>query len=315
MKKLSMVSQVSITFEQGCDRYLLNCKQRNLRQGTINHYKQSYTQFYRYFDRNMPLSEITEQVYKDYVVHLCSTLDNDVSVNSYLRDLITTFHFWMNEGYIPHFKMQAIKVDKHSIETYSDYELKVLLRKPDLKTCKFTEYQCWVQTNFLFSTGVRQRSLIHVRIKDVDLFNNIVNINVTKNRKPLVVPISQTMSNILKEYLTYRQHTSPDDFLFCNVFGNQLTKSTSYHQLYTYNKSRGIETTGIHRYRHTFAKQWILNGGNVVALQKMLGHSNLAITQNYINMLVSDTAKEVDAINLLDKFAETRTYKMNMRKK
>ena len=68
MKKLSMVSQVSITFEQGCDRYLLNCKQRNLRQGTINHYKQSYTQFYRYFDRNMPLSEITEQVYKNYVV-------------------------------------------------------------------------------------------------------------------------------------------------------------------------------------------------------------------------------------------------------
>ena len=34
--------------------------------------------------------------------------------------------------------------------------------------------------------------------------------------------------------------------------------------LYDYNKSRGVETTGIHRYRHTFAKQWILNGGNVV---------------------------------------------------
>ena len=159
MKKLSMISQFSITFEQGCDRYILNCKQRNLRQGTINHYKQSYVQFYKYFDRNMLLSEITERTYKDYVVYLCDTLENDVSVNSYLRDLITTFHFWMNEGYIPHFKMQAIKVDKHSIETYSDGELKILLQKPDLRKCKFTEYQCWVQTNFLFSTGVRQFGL------------------------------------------------------------------------------------------------------------------------------------------------------------
>ena len=100
MKKLSMISQVSITFEEGCNRYILNCKQRNLRQGTINHYKQSYTQFYKYFDREMLLSEITEQTYKDYVVYLCGQIDNDVSVNSYLRDLITTFHFWMNEGYI-----------------------------------------------------------------------------------------------------------------------------------------------------------------------------------------------------------------------
>ena len=122
------------------------------------------------------------------------------------------------------------------------------------------------------------------------------------------------MANILREYLTFRQHKTTDDYLFCNVFGNQLTKSTNYNQLYTYNKKRNIETTGIHRYRHTFAKQWILNGGNVVALQKILGHSNLAITQNYINMLVSETAEEVNSINLLDKFIETRTYKMNMRK-
>lgn len=152
MKKLSMINQVSITFEEGCNRYILNCKQRNLRQGTINHYKQSYTQFYKYFDRNMLISEITEQTYNDYVIYLCSTLDNDVSVNAYLRDLITTFHFWMNEGYIPYFKMKAIKVDKHSIETYTDEELKILLQKPDLKKCSFTEFSCWVQTNFLFSS-------------------------------------------------------------------------------------------------------------------------------------------------------------------
>ena len=310
-----MISQVSITFEQGCDRYILNCKQRNLREATINHYRQSYTQFYKYFDRNMLLSEISEQTYKDYVVHLCSIIENDVSVNSYLRDLITTIHFWMNEGFVPYFKMQSIKVDKHNIEIYSDSELRTLLQKPDMKKCKFTEYQCWVQTNLLFSTGVRQRSMINIKVKDVDLYNNVVNVNVTKNRKPLIVPISQTMANILKEYLSYRQHSSAEDYLFCNVFGKQLTKSTNYNQLYTYNKNRGVETTGIHRYRHTFAKQWILNGGNVVTLQKILGHSSLAITQNYINVLVSDAVKEVNTINLLDKYIETRTYKKNMRKK
>ena len=312
MQKLKMKITKTLTFEEGCNKYLEYCQQRNLRQGTINHYKQSYTQFYKFFDPETPIEEIDETAYKRYVLHLKSKLNNDVSINSYLRDFITTLHFLMNEGYIPYFKMKSIKVDKSHIETYTDNELQLLLKKPNIKKCKFMEYQCWVMTNFLFSTGVRQRSLMNIKVKDVDFDNKVVYVNVTKNRKPLIVPLNQTMTNILVEYLKYRQHKSQDDYLFCNVFGQQLVKSTCYHILYDYNKKRGVETTGIHRYRHTFAKQWILNGGNVVSLSQLLGHSSLEITQNYIHLLVSDVAKEVNEINLLDKFGEKKNIKLNI---
>ena len=310
MKKIKMARGTTLTFEEGCNKYLENCRQRNLREGTINHYKQSYTQFYKFFDPRMPVEDIDETMYKNYVLHLKATLNNDVSINSYLRDLITTLHFFMDEGYISHFKMQAIKVDKSHVETYNEQELKLLLKKPDIKKCNFTEYQCWVMTNFLFSTGVRQRSLMHIQVKDLDFDNNVVYVNVTKNRKPLIVPLNRTMVNILSEFLKYRHHKTKDEYLFCNAFGQQLVKSTCYHMLYEYNKRRGVETTGIHRYRHTFAKQWILNGGNVVSLSKLLGHSSLEITQNYIHLLVSDVAKQVDTINLLDKFSGKKKLKM-----
>ena len=278
------------------------CRQRNLRQGTINHYRQSYVQFFKFFEPDTPIEEIDEEAYKRYVLHLRSTLNNDVSINSYLRDFITTMHYLMNEGYIQSYKMQAIKVDKSHIETYNEQELQLLLKKPNIKKCSFIEYQAWVMTNFLFSTAVRQRSLMYIKVKDIDFDNNVVYVNVTKNRKPLIVPLNQTMVNILRDYLKYRNHKTDDDYLFCNVFGQQLVKSTCYHMLYEYNKRRGVETTGIHRYRHTFAKQWILSGGNVVSLSQLLGHSSLEITQNYIHLLVSDVAKQVDEINVLDKF-------------
>ena len=302
MKKLKMKASKSITFEEGCNKYLEYCRQRNLRQGTINHYRQSYVQFFKFFEPDTPIEEIDEDAYKRYVLHLRSTLNNDVSINSYLRDFITTMHYLMNEGYIQSYKMQAIKVDKSHIETYNEQELQLLLKKPNIKKCSFIEYQAWVMTNFLFSTAVRQRSLMYIKVKDIDFDNNVVYVNVTKNRKPLIVPLNQTMVNILREYLKYRNHKSDDDYLFCNVFGQQLVKSTCYHMLYEYNKRRGVETTGIHRYRHTFAKQWILSGGNVVSLSQLLGHSSLEITQNYIHLLVSDVAKQVDEINVLDKF-------------
>ena len=207
----------------------------------------------------------------------------------------------MRQEYLPTFKIQLIKADRQPIETYSDNDLMKLLKKPNLKKCSFTEYKNWVMVNFLLSTGIRQRSLINIQIKDIDFDNEVVNINVTKNGKPLIIPLNSDIVRILKEYLKYR-NGAPEDYLFCNVFGKQLTKSTVYHQIYEYNKSRGVEKTGLHRYRHTFAKKWVLMGGNVVTLQKILSHSSLEITQNYLNMLVSDIKEDIEEFNILREF-------------
>ena len=67
MKKLRMVRANSITLEEGCNKYLDNCRARNLREGTINHYRQSYVQFYKYFGKELLLKDINEKVYEKYV--------------------------------------------------------------------------------------------------------------------------------------------------------------------------------------------------------------------------------------------------------
>ena len=70
MQKIKMSRGVTLTFKEGCKKYLENCRQRNLREGTINHYRQSYLYFYKYFDPKMPIEDIDAQTYKDYVIHL-----------------------------------------------------------------------------------------------------------------------------------------------------------------------------------------------------------------------------------------------------
>lgn len=304
---------IELSFSDGCKIYINYCKQRNLRAATIMHYEQSYKQFYKYFDPDMPLCELTKDLYDGYVVYLRQYLNNDVSINAYLRDLITTLHYLMNNGYITPFKMQSIKVDKTSVETYTEAELMSLLLKPNMKKCTFIEFESWVITCLLFSTGIRQHSLMELKIKDVDFDNSLLNVRITKTRKPLLIPLNNSMINVIDDFLKYRQYNNKDDWLFCNAYGKQLVKSTCYNMLCRYNKSRGVNTTGIHRYRHTFAKQWIINGGNVVTLSRLLGHSSLDITQNYISLLVSDLSKQVDEINLLDKFIGKKYIKMKGR--
>ena len=79
MKRMQLNQQI-ITFYDGCEMYLENCRERNLRKATINHYQNSYKQMYKYFSPDMPIDEMTAEVYNGYVVFLKERLNNDVSI-------------------------------------------------------------------------------------------------------------------------------------------------------------------------------------------------------------------------------------------
>ena len=287
------------SFSDGVHEYLLDCKARNLRDGTISHYQQSIKQIYKRIPPDTPISDFSRRTMDDFYIALRDDPNlNEVSMGTYARDLKTLMRFFMKCQYIPTFDIPLPKADSAPIQTYTDAELKKLLRKPNIHKCIFSTYRSWVIVNFLLSTGVRENSLINIKIKDVDFENGVVYVNTTKNRKPLIIPLNEDILRILQEYLQYRGGTA-EDWLFCSVYGKQLTRSSCYHAIWDYCHERGLEQTGVHRFRHNFAKKWSLMGGSVVTLQKILGHSSLAITQCYLNLLTSDLKKDVEQVNII----------------
>ena len=70
--------------------------------------------------------------------------------------------------------------------------------------------------------------------------NGIIQLNQTKNRTSQLIPLSPTLSKILREYLRYRKG-QPKDFVFCNSFGNQGDKRTYQEMLASYNRGKGVE--------------------------------------------------------------------------
>ena len=76
--------------------------------------------------------------------------------------------------------------------------------------------------------------------------------------------------------------------------------------MYRYHKKRGVEKTSAHAYRHTFAKLWILNGGDIFRLQKILGHSSIEMVRNYVEMFSEDLKKDFAVYNPLDNFLKEK---------
>ena len=111
---------------------------------------------------------------------------------------------------------------------------------------------------------------------------------------------------ILEEYLSYRGGEDKD-YLFCNINGEQMTKSSITSAIRQYNLSRGIHKTSIHAFRHTFAKMAIIDCKiDAFRLQKLLGHADISTTENYVKIFGEDLIDCVEEYNPLNVLMQKR---------
>lgn len=114
-----------------------------------------------------------------------------------------------------------------------------------------------------------------------DLSNGMVHYHETKSKKSRSVPISYD----LYQRLSDRLKVGPFNDAY-STFTRRLHESGI-------NLPDGQRT---HVLRHTFASHYIMNGGNILALQKILGHSSLNMTMKYSH-LAPDYLREILKIN------------------
>lgn len=74
----------------------------------------------------------------------------------------------------------------------------------------------------------------------------------------------------------------------------------------------GVNVTSIHSFRHTFAKNWILSGGDIVRLKTIMGHSNIAVTNEYLAMFGQDLQMDFEKFNPLDNLKNRNREQIRM---
>jgi len=236
----------------------------------ISHPIQFYTiivalnHFGKFYDVTNPCSGIILDTVLDYISWLKGLGTNsDISINTNLRGIRVFLYYAMEKDYLQPFKIKLIKAVKPIIPIYTDEELVKSLRKPNMKN--FAELRTWAMINHFLATGNRLETISKLTIDDINFENREIALLNTKNKRQYYIPLSQDLSQVLAEYLSYRKGNK-EDILFCDAYGRPMKKRAIQQCIQDYNRTRGVNTSGVHRLRHTFAKLWILNGRRYICV-------------------------------------------------
>ena len=301
--------KISVTVSDVFHDFLMAKKSMGLSEKTIITYGQHFSAIAKHLQVDKLIGELDKTDIESMIASMRDTGLSANSIKSYTRTF-KSFLSWCNEAEITRLNLSTYKAEETIKETYTDTELKLLLKKPDVRKCTFAEYRNWVTVNLLLNNGCRAATIRNIKIRDLDLDNRVIYLRHTKNKKAQVIPLCEALCSVLREYLRVRGG-GMDDYLFPNESGLQLTENGLRCSIAKYNRKRGVQKTSIHLFRHTFAKKYLVDcGGNAFTLQRLLGHSTLDMTKHYCTIFDTDIIKNYESFSPLVQL-KGKSLKMN----
>jgi len=252
---------------------------KGVSQATIQWYRSSFKAFEGALETKQALIERIGTLRKT---------NSAISVNTYLRCINAYFRWLQQEHGAEPVKIPRLKEEQNVLATLTPDHVKRLIQfSPKGRNLK----RAHTLTLLLLDTGLRFAEALGLTWDRVDLDNLVLKVQ-GKGGKHRVVPISLECRKVL--YRWKQQHRE-SDLVFPTKSGIVSSQRNVGRDVRLLGQRVGI--TGVrfspHTFRHTFAVSYLRAGGNVLYLQRILGHSSLEMTNRYTRSLGIDDLSAV----------------------
>lgn len=283
-------------FREVCRLYLLDCRYRNLAPTTIDFYKFHLQAFGHFMDacglelRTLQPADLTQRM----IHYMMDQKLTAHTMNGRIRTCQGFFKFLWQDGMLETNLAEGLKVlkaENRMLFTFTSDQVQAVLGQPDQST--FTGLRDYAMMMTLLETGIRVMELTNLQLHHIDFDNSCLTIPAGKGRKPRMVPVQFTCSKVLMRYLHARSHMPFAD-VWVTLNNTPLHKAAIEKIVRDHCKSAAL--TGVrgscHTFRHTMAKFYLLNGGDMITLQYILGHTTLEMTRRYIEFFGDDIHRQ-----------------------
>ena len=245
---------------------------------TVEAYQRDMLQF-------AELTQVKTTQVKSFIVHLKSVGLENRSINRKMSTLRTFYKYCLRENLVEKSPMTGVKALKQP------KSLVKFVTETDINKVSFGDKAELFE--MLYQTGMRQAELRGLTDGDVDKMGMQVKIHGKRN-KDRIVPLSREMIVLIDQYKTLRDatFTVKADRLLLNDKGEEMSPSYVYNKVH--HMLEGVTTLkqkSPHVLRHTFATHLLDEGASLVAIQKLLGHEDLATTQIYAHNTIEQLKK------------------------
>jgi integrase/recombinase XerD len=289
--KINTINKEETCINEVMGMFIEDCKVRGLSKSTLENYSNACGMFVEFIG-NKKMENIDKNDINKFVLYLQQRGNNNTSIKTRLKSINVFLKF----GNI-NIDFPMIKQERNIKQPYTEDEIKQLLEKPKIQS--YTQWRNHAIVSTFIGTGIRCRTLINLKISDIDFVNNTIFLDKTKTSKQYYIPLSTALKQTLKHYLSLYQH-NVDDYLFVTLYGDQMDREALKQTIRDYNLKRGVTKTSVHLFRHTFAYNYLKNGGNIVYLQNILGHSKIETTRVYLLITNDDLKQNFDDYSPLD---------------
>ena len=271
---------------------------RKLSDNTVMSYSTDLKKYMEYIEKNnIDINDITESDILNYLVELEK---NNISVSTVARmtSSIKSFHDYLFFAKVctnnPAKDIKKPKVKKESVEILTEEEIESLLNFEELNTKKRIRDKAIFEV--LYGTGIKVSELVDMDISDVDFDMDSVICGTTKNKR--IIPLISVTKLYLKKYMDearMEMAAEGETALFVSSLGHRFTRQGLWKIIKKYSKKANIaKNINPTMLRHSFAIHMINKGANIATVNKILGNTNLASLQAYINCIDENVRKEMN---------------------
>ncbi len=152
-------------------------------------------------------------------------------------------------------------------------------------------------------TGLRASEVAGITLANLNLSEGFVKV-MGKGSKERIVPVGKYTRMVLWSYIdkVRPKPYNPDvDYLFLTVSGKPITLNTIKLLFSKLARSSGVGRLHAHLCRHTFAINYLLNGGDVFSLQEILGHTTIEMVKHYLHFTSAQITSQHHKYSPMDK--------------
>lgn len=217
---------------------------------------------------------------------------SDVTINNYIRNIKVFFNFLVDARVIrknPTEKIKQIKIARKPLEFLSDSDYKILINSLDIS--RLSEYRDYVVINTLMDTGMRIGECLMTEVINVDFKERAIMLpaEITKGKQGRYVFFSRKLNDEIRRWLKYKDRYLESDLLFPSSRSTMLQVGNFEANLKKYAERAELGHVHPHMFRNNFAKRFLMSGGDIYTLSKILGHSSVEVTEKeYLDLNTTD---------------------------